>query len=577
MQTHQIKKRKVILMVFTLFIATIGYSQKITIPDSLQHKTFDEIEGLIRTHIQDSIKVTSLSNMLLAKGKLEQDSLGLTMGYFQVSYNHYTDLPKRLAYLDSSISVSKTVKHPIYPLANYINRAGVYKRLGHYIKSLEDYLTALNIAESTNNNAFNDIKHNIGNLKIEFGEYEDANKMYQEIIAYENKNGIKAKGHLETILGLAYSYRKLNQPDSASYYTQIGLEKSTKDSLNIYYQFLLNAGINLYNNKQYESSLYSITKAIPFIEKYDAHETVFLIDAYLHLSKIYKALDKSEKALQSLEKIDWYFENHKSRTEEMREGYQLLIDHYKSIDDKNKQLYYINRVFAIDSVLNTNYRNLHKTITNKFDTPQLLKEKQRLITSLQEKEKIISLKYSITLIVVLILSIFFLSVYYRKVQYKKRYQAIMHPKNEPEARPIKATLVEAEDNTKTDTKSLEIPENIVTEVLERLTQFEEKNGFLARNLTIASLAKKLNTNSKYLSKIINQHKQKRFSAYINELRVDYVIEQLKEKPKFRLYSIKGIAREIGYNNDRAFSKAFHQKTGMYPSYFIKQLEKDKSN
>lgn len=574
MQTHYIKKQKVILMIFAFIITTAGYTQKVVIPDSLQNKTFDEIERLIRKHVRDSITVTSLSNILLAKGKQEQDSLGLTIGYFQVSYNHFDDLPKRLAYLDSSITVSQNVKHPIYPLVNYMNKGAVHKALGQYIKSLENYLIALDIAEKTNNKAFNDIKHNIAILKFEFGEYEDANKIYKEIIAYENENKIKGKGHLYTILGLATSYRKLKQPDSAAYYTQIGLEASIKDSLDIYHQFVLNAGINLYNDNRYESALRSIKRTIPFIEKYYGHDIASLIDAHLYLGKLYTAFDNPEMALQSLEKIDWYFENHELRTEEMREGYELLIDHYKSIDDKNKQLYYINRVFAVDSVINTNYRNLHKTITNKFDTPQLLKEKQRLITSLQEKEKIISLKYSITLIVVLILSIFFLSVYYRKVQYKKRYQAIMHPKKEPESKPLTKTVVEAEDNTKTDTKSLEIPENIVSEVLERLTQFENKNGFLVRNLTIASLAKKLQTNSKYLSKIINQYKQKRFNTYINDLRVDYVIKQLKENPKFRLYSIKGIARELGYNNDRAFSKAFYQKTGMYPSYFIKELEKE---
>ncbi|WP_298541953.1 AraC family transcriptional regulator [uncultured Aquimarina sp.] len=559
-------------MIFLLFITTVGYAQKITIPDSLQTKTFDEIEGLIRTYVQDSIKVTSLSNILLEKGKQEQDSLGMTMGYFQVSFNHFSDLPKRLVYLDSSVTMSGAIKHPIYPLATYISRAGVHKQLGNYIRSLEDYLTALSLAEKVNNNAFNDIKHSIGTLKLEFGEYEDAKKMYKEIITYENENEIKGEGHLATILGLANSYRKLNQQDSASYYTQVGLEESIKDSLNIYYQFVLNSGINLYGDKQYESSLYSINKAIPFIEKYDAHDTASLIDAHLHLGKIYIALSRPKMALKSLEKIDWYFENKKLRTVEMREGYELLIDHYKSIDDKNKQLYYINRVFAVDSVLNANYRNLHKTITNKYDTPQLLEEKQLLITTLQKKEKIISLKYSITLLVVIILSIFFLSVYYRKVQYKRRYQAIMHPKNKPETKAIESSIT-VEKNTKT----IDIPENIVEEILERLTQFEHKNGFLARNLTIAALAKKLNTNSKYLSKIINQYKQKRFSVYINELRVDYVIKQLKENPKFRLYSIKGIARELGYNNDRAFSKAFYQKTGMYPSYFIKLLEKENNS
>ena len=35
-----------------------------------------------------------------------------------------------------------------------------------------------------------------------------------------------------------------------------------------------------------------------------------------------------------------------------------------------------------------------------------------------------------------------------------------------------------------------------------------------------------------------------------------------------------IAQEVGFNNSESFSKAFYKKTGIYPSYFIKQLEKE---
>jgi AraC-like DNA-binding protein len=46
---------------------------------------------------------------------------------------------------------------------------------------------------------------------------------------------------------------------------------------------------------------------------------------------------------------------------------------------------------------------------------------------------------------------------------------------------------------------------------------------------------------------------------------------LKEDQKFRKYTIKAIAIEIGFNTDQAFSKAFHKKTGVFPSSFIKEL------
>ena len=37
--------------------------------------------------------------------------------------------------------------------------------------------------------------------------------------------------------------------------------------------------------------------------------------------------------------------------------------------------------------------------------------------------------------------------------------------------------------------------------------------------------------------------------------------------------IKLSINEIGFNNTESFSKAFYRKTGIYPSYFIKEIEK----
>ena len=40
-----------------------------------------------------------------------------------------------------------------------------------------------------------------------------------------------------------------------------------------------------------------------------------------------------------------------------------------------------------------------------------------------------------------------------------------------------------------------------------------------------------------------------------------------------LETIKAIANEMGFNTTEAFSKSFYKSTGIYPSFFIKQLEK----
>ena len=55
----------------------------------------------------------------------------------------------------------------------------------------------------------------------------------------------------------------------------------------------------------------------------------------------------------------------------------------------------------------------------------------------------------------------------------------------------------------------------------------------------------------------------------------YALENLQENSTFLKYSIKAIALECGYRNATSFSRAFYKQTGLYPSFYIKQLNKKK--
>ncbi|KFF75333.1 hypothetical protein HX13_03680 [Chryseobacterium sp. P1-3] len=118
-----------------------------------------------------------------------------------------------------------------------------------------------------------------------------------------------------------------------------------------------------------------------------------------------------------------------------------------------------------------------------------------------------------------------------------------------------------------------ISEDIVQTILKELDTFERKEQFLTKGITLSSLAKKLKTNSKYLSEVINTYKEKNFAAYLNDLRIDYAISRLATDRKFRSYKIPFIAEELGYNNEQAFTMAFKRRTGTPLSIYLKEIEK----
>src|SRR5690606_28758122 len=132
---------------------------------------------------------------------------------------------------------------------------------------------------------------------------------------------------------------------------------------------------------------------------------------------------------------------------------------------------------------------------------------------------------------------------------------------------------EREETLYTNEKNeLEIDVFTINTILTKLEKFENNQEYLQSNLSLASLSKQFGTNSAYLSKIINAYKNKNFANYLNDLRVDYAIKKIKTDAKLQSFTIQAISEEIGFSTSQSFANAFYKRTGIYPSYFIKQLK-----
>jgi AraC-like DNA-binding protein len=93
--------------------------------------------------------------------------------------------------------------------------------------------------------------------------------------------------------------------------------------------------------------------------------------------------------------------------------------------------------------------------------------------------------------------------------------------------------------------------------------------FINDKLTLENVAIKLQTNTKYISQIINETYNKNFYNYINTFRVEEAkrLLALEENQK---YSILGIAQSSGFVSKSAFNVAFKKQTGQTPSEFRMQ-------
>ena len=124
-------------------------------------------------------------------------------------------------------------------------------------------------------------------------------------------------------------------------------------------------------------------------------------------------------------------------------------------------------------------------------------------------------------------------------------------------------------------KTTGIPEETERIILQKLINFEKGTKFTNPDMSIAFLASKFETNTKYLSEIINRHKGKNFNSYINELRINYIIEKLKSDPIYFSYKISYLAEESGFSSHSSFATVFKSVTGISPTRFMELLQKRK--
>ena len=120
-----------------------------------------------------------------------------------------------------------------------------------------------------------------------------------------------------------------------------------------------------------------------------------------------------------------------------------------------------------------------------------------------------------------------------------------------------------------------VPEDIRNYILNKLEGFENSERFLDKDLDMFTLAKELETNTSYLSVIINTYKGEKFPDYLKGLRVAEAIRKLNNDPSLLKFSNQGLAEIFGFKTSESFSKAFYKNTGVYPSKFIKELNSRK--
>ena len=348
------------------------------------------------------------------------------------------------------------------------------------------------------------------------------------------------------------------------------LEKNKLDQYIPY--FISSEGTDAYYSKDYDTAISKLSEAIRLYNDQWQHNTEVF---YLGLS--YWHIGKKQLAVKYLEEIDKHYNKTKKLDPQFRSAYEILITYYKSTGNTEKQLEYINKLMLLDRSYEKNYKYLYSRIVKEYDTKKLVAEKNRIESSLHNQRSF----FIALLILLAVISLFWgLRIQKEKQKYKKRFEEIIAQQNTVTIEDEKLITPSSTNQHKQKfdydfyNKIPGLNPIFVENILMQLEIFENENKFLDPQVSQKMLSEDLGTNSTYFSKIINTYKGKNFALYISDLRLDYIIDHLKNDVKYINKDVKELAMIAGFSSTENFSDNFRRKFDLKPSVFIKMM-KDK--
>ena len=506
------------------------------------------------------------------------------------------------------------VQEPIDIVNTKYSIARVFEQQDRYKEALRSYQQALDLANTNNlEEASNNIIISIETLKNKIGQSKnDLELLKSDYSSKLNSRDLNLRFTRKTLIE---AYIKNENYEEASTLLDVGLKEAEEDGdcEFIYYMNSLKSIIHIQRGElslALKDCKYALDCAIDLNNQGFVNEVKFREAEIAFLSTDFK------KAIENLEFI--HQNNTVKSTKQLTKYYKLTADTYKKLGrtELSSDFYskYITEKEKLSTLQFSNLETLYNLNMNeRVSEFENVLEQAKIKSATQNKTKkyLIYLSFGLIVIVLTLIVFFknkskteqkkFMELIIKIDEFEKRKtdeklsirhnvktdDVIIGSQPELEAE----TEIDEENNTEEistsvslDQEDEEIVETVyvidderIEEILMKLQKLEDKLYFLRQDCTLHNMAKRLKTNTSYLSKIINTHLDKSFSLYINELRINYAILELKHNKRLRAYSVKGIAQEIGYKNADSFSRYFKAATGISPSVYIKKIEENKIN
>ncbi|NKI27419.1 AraC family transcriptional regulator [Arenibacter sp. 6A1] len=553
-------------LMFSCFLGTVCNAQDKTQPmatiglsaDSLSRLTYEQIMELEDEAYEKNElnRLRKLTDIHVHKAKSESNPLEMAFAYY---YRTMIEEPKlAISYADSIILVTADSKHPKYPTLGYLLKAMIYYEIGDYRLALHNYIVAYDLAVEKKN--FDDQLSSsmaIAAIRNLNGQSHVAADIYtRSLHLLKGEEDYKSRYYEDYMIlmyNLSLAHLRLSQLDSSRLYLNKGIETAIIKNDTIEHRDMVLVGAQLdYYEHNYKNAKDTLLKYTNQLEGNSKAMKLY------YLGKIAQKSDDDLLAISYYKQIDSIIKETKEPFEKVKEVYQQLAIHYSLQDDQEQEIESLEKLIFHDSLMAIEQKGVIQQATMAYDIPYLKLQKKKAEELLKVKSNWILILGFMATLGMLVGPYFYVKAH----RTKKKVKMLMEGSKQLKSPPRKVGEHPAS-----------VPKEIRNELLMKLEAFEKSDLYLRKDLDMTLLAQEMDTNTSYLSIIINHYKQMNFPKYINDLKISTAIEELTKKPALLKYNYQGLAETFGFKTGESFSKAFHKKTGVYPSKLLKELDK----
>lgn len=586
---------RLIISFLLFFVLNNGFSQ--------EKKALTEQEYLtLQDKIRLNINVNVDSAVVYANKMAKSDN-----------YKHLAFANGALSYLNQLKGNSAKSKENYKQALNYLNKMpesrektelksylynygglAEWKR-GNFSKALESYQEGMKLSmEIRDIVQIVKFKTNISSINNAVGNYRLAIKNLRQLDEFVDKNEsvytkeqfLNTKSNINLSLAGAYE----------NYYVKNLKERTLLDSSEYFYNKTISYSKNFADNKIVAKlslgNIYSWKKDYVNAEK-TYYDIIFLADqnkmpdmvclANYNLGDIYYTTKKYDKALVFFKKTDSISAITKTNEVDYLKSnyYQAKIYNILKEPDlayKHSKIYLDNyeksEAKLNDQVLEVNYKLGVGGLTDEMISIQ---EKYKYDVFLNKALKVFYVVLFVAIVFLLIKNIRDKNKAHKKMNALiEEFKANLEKKSQAETieqeHEQEEVVFEPEEiQLKKENVNLSIDEAKENKIVEKLLALESKHEYLNADFTLPYVAKKIKTNTTYLSYVVNKRFGKSFGEYSNELKINYVINEMITNHMYRKYSTQAIAESVGFKNAVSFAKSFRKRTGVSPAQFANNI------